>query len=159
MWNMSTGGLFFFLPLPFLEYMLFKLHHRCSQQIPLLCLFQRAYSKPQISRDFYLNRADFYPFSFFLSKDMNESVSAAGMEPLGVSISDIEILKVDMLEGSEEVSNECRGPKLVTRGGTVEVSGRRPALDSRLTFNFSVTTLFSSDSKIVRIFWLECACI
>jgi len=37
-----------------------------------------------------------------------------------VSISDIEILKVDMLEGSEEVSNECRGPKLVTRGGTVE---------------------------------------
>lgn len=88
---------------------------------------------------------------------MNESVSAAGMEPLGVSISDIEILKVDMLEGSEEVSNECRGPKLVTRGGTVEVSGRRPALDSRLTFNFS--TLFSSDSKIVRIFWLECACI
>eukprot|EP00729_Bicosta_minor_P000862 gene862-29743_t len=55
-----------------------------------------------------------------VQQDMNESVSAAGMEPLGVSISDIEILKVDMLEGSEEVSNECRGPKLVTRGGTVE---------------------------------------
>ena len=44
-----------------------------------------------------------------------------GMSPLDVTIENLEILKVDMLNGPENVENQCRGPKLVADGGTVDV--------------------------------------
>lgn len=53
---------------------------------------------------------------------MNDSLVTDGMSSLNVSISNMDILKVDMLEGSESVLNRCRGPTLVTSGGTADVS-------------------------------------